>query len=68
MTAAGPAVVVGGASGIGAAVADRYRSDRVDVVVWDRAGDADIRCDITDTDQVGAAVAATIGRIGVPAR
>jgi NAD(P)-dependent dehydrogenase (short-subunit alcohol dehydrogenase family) len=66
VTAAGPAVVVGGASGIGAAVADRYRSARVDVVVWDRVGDPDIRCDITDPDQVGAAVAATIGRIGVP--
>ena len=68
MTAAGPAVVVGGASGIGAAVTDRYRSDGVDVVVWDRAGDADIRCDITDTDQVAAAVAATVERIGVPAQ
>jgi NAD(P)-dependent dehydrogenase (short-subunit alcohol dehydrogenase family) len=60
--------VVGGASGIGAAVTDRYRADGIDVVVWDRVGDADIRCDITDTDQVDTAVAATVERIGVPAQ
>jgi NAD(P)-dependent dehydrogenase (short-subunit alcohol dehydrogenase family) len=64
---AGPAVVVGGGSGIGAAVADRYRSARVEVVVWDRAPGSDIRCDISDPEQVDAAARATLERIGVPA-
>jgi len=62
----GPAVVIGGGSGIGAAVADRYRSARVDVVVWDRAPGSDIHCDISDPEQVDAAARATIDRIGAP--
>jgi len=63
----GPAVVVGGGSGIGAAVADRYRATGVEVVVWDRAPGADVLCDITDADQVEAATASTLDRIGTPA-
>ena len=51
------AVVVGGASGIGAAVADRHRQRGDDVVVWDLADGADVRCDITDAAQVDAAAA-----------
>ena len=62
----GPAVVVGGGSGIGAAVAARYRSTGVDVVVWDRAPGSDIECDITDPGQVDAAARATLDRVGVP--
>ena len=63
----GPAVVVGGGSGIGAAVADRYRSAQVDVVVWDRASGSDIVCDISDPEQVDAATRTTLDRVGVPA-
>lgn len=61
------AVVVGGASGIGAAVAARQRAAGVTTVVWDIRGDPDIACDITQTAAVEAATAATIERIGVPA-
>jgi NAD(P)-dependent dehydrogenase (short-subunit alcohol dehydrogenase family) len=60
------AVVVGGGSGIGAAVAAAQRARGVDVLVWDVAGDTDIRCDITDPGQVDAATSATMNRIGVP--
>jgi NAD(P)-dependent dehydrogenase (short-subunit alcohol dehydrogenase family) len=60
------AVVVGGASGIGAAVAERLAARDVAVVVWDLAGDPDVRCDITDPAAVEAAVAATLERIGPP--
>ena len=62
----GPAVVVGGGSGIGAAVAARYRAAQVDVVVWDVAGDRDVECDITDPEQIDAATAATVALVGVP--
>ncbi len=67
MTGAGPAVVIGGGSGIGAAVVDRYRSAGVDVVVWDQAPGSDIRCDISDPEEVDAAARATVDRIGPPA-
>jgi len=62
----GPAVVVGGGSGIGASVAARYRAAQVDVVVWDVAGDSDIVCDITDPEQIDAATAATVALVGMP--
>jgi NAD(P)-dependent dehydrogenase (short-subunit alcohol dehydrogenase family) len=60
------AVVVGGASGIGAAVAARHRAAGTDVVVWDVSGGADIVCDITDADQVAAAAERTVADHGVP--
>ncbi len=65
---AGPAgaVVVGGASGIGAAVAESYRERGVPLSVWDVAGARDISCDISDPAQVDAAMADTIATIGVP--
>jgi NAD(P)-dependent dehydrogenase (short-subunit alcohol dehydrogenase family) len=65
---AGPAgaVVVGGASGIGAAVAQSYRERGVPLSVWDVAGERDVTCDISDPDQVDAAMATTIAVIGVP--
>jgi NAD(P)-dependent dehydrogenase (short-subunit alcohol dehydrogenase family) len=66
-TVPGPAVVVGGGSGIGAAVAHRQRVEGGEVVVWDLAGGADVRCDITDVDQVSAAADATVARVGPPA-
>lgn len=60
------AVVVGGASGIGAAVAARQRAAGVEVLVWDIADGADITCDIADPDQVAAAVERTVAEHGVP--
>lgn len=60
------AVVVGGGSGIGAAVVRRLRARGDDVVVWDVTDDADIHCDVTDPAQVDAAGAATVARLGAP--
>lgn len=60
------AVVVGGASGIGAAVAGGHRAAGLAVTVWDVADGADVVCDITDADQVTAAMAHTLDRQGVP--
>ncbi len=59
-------MVVGGASGIGAAVADRYRAAGIEVVVWDRAPGGDLLCDITDPDQVDEAARSTLHRVGAP--
>ncbi len=59
-------MVVGGGSGIGAALAARYRRAGEVVVVWDIAGSHDIRCDVSDPGQVDAAAAATDARIGTP--
>jgi NAD(P)-dependent dehydrogenase (short-subunit alcohol dehydrogenase family) len=60
-------VVVGGASGIGAAVVERQRKAGAEVLVWDIAEGADIVCDISDPHQVEAAVEATLSRSGTPA-
>jgi NAD(P)-dependent dehydrogenase (short-subunit alcohol dehydrogenase family) len=60
------AVVVGGSSGIGAAVVARLRARGDDVVVWDIDDAGDVRCDINDPAQVDAATAATLERIGLP--
>jgi len=60
------AVVVGGGSGIGAAVVALHRTRGDDVVVWDIGADAEIRCDVADPDQVDAAAAATLQRVGTP--
>jgi len=62
----GAHVVVGGASGIGAAVVDAERTRGTDVVVWDIAGAYDVKCDVTDPASVDAALEDTLGRIGVP--
>jgi NAD(P)-dependent dehydrogenase (short-subunit alcohol dehydrogenase family) len=59
------AVVVGGASGIGAAVAERQRAAGFEVLTWDRSG-CDFDCDILDSEQVDAATADTVARFGVP--
>jgi NAD(P)-dependent dehydrogenase (short-subunit alcohol dehydrogenase family) len=61
------AIVTGGGSGIGSAVADRLRIAGTDVVVWD-IKDGDIDCDISDPDSVAAAVDRTIAGHGVPSR
>ena len=60
------ALVVGGTSGIGAAVVERYRSDGVDVCTWDVAGAPDVTCDIADPAQIDQAMASTLDRIGLP--
>lgn len=60
------AVVVGGASGIGAAVADAYRAKGVPVLVWDIAGSPDVECDVTAQESIDAALAETVGDIGLP--
>jgi NAD(P)-dependent dehydrogenase (short-subunit alcohol dehydrogenase family) len=59
-------VVIGGGSGIGAAVAARLRSSGSRVVVWDLAG-GDLECDISNPDQVEAAAAETLELVGPPA-
>jgi NAD(P)-dependent dehydrogenase (short-subunit alcohol dehydrogenase family) len=62
------ALVSGGASGIGAAVAARLRSAGAHVVVLDVNEPHDYRCDVSDPAAVDAAVAAVVGSIGVPTR
>lgn len=54
------AVVTGGASGIGAASAERLREDGMRVITLDFAGRPDMRVDVTD----GAALAAAAAEIG----
>jgi NAD(P)-dependent dehydrogenase (short-subunit alcohol dehydrogenase family) len=61
------ALVTGGASGIGRAVAGRLRDAGHDVVVWDLSG-ADIACDVSDPDAVSAAMEQTVREHGVPTR
>lgn len=54
------ALVTGGASGLGAATAERLRSDGLEVVTVDRAGDANELLDVTDR----AAVSELARRVG----
>jgi NAD(P)-dependent dehydrogenase (short-subunit alcohol dehydrogenase family) len=62
----GTPVIVGGGSGMGAALAASYWSTGARPLIWDIAGEPDIVCDISDPAAVDAAVAQTIERIGVP--
>ncbi|HEY1650641.1 MAG TPA: SDR family oxidoreductase [Acidimicrobiales bacterium] len=62
----GLALVVGGASGIGAALVAAYRAAGTPVATWDVAGEPDVTCDVADPDAVDAAVEETRGRFGVP--
>ena len=57
------ALVTGGASGIGAAVAELLRSRGDDVVTLDRAG-GDVVVDVTDAEAVPRAVADAASRMG----
>jgi 3-oxoacyl-[acyl-carrier protein] reductase len=50
------AIVTGGTSGLGAACANRLRSDRVEVVTLDVSSDADLSVDVADSAAVEAAV------------
>jgi NAD(P)-dependent dehydrogenase (short-subunit alcohol dehydrogenase family) len=63
----GPGVVVGGGSGIGAALVAMMRGTGTEVIVWDLAGHGDLDCDIRDPEQIAAATKATIELIGPPA-
>jgi NAD(P)-dependent dehydrogenase (short-subunit alcohol dehydrogenase family) len=60
------AIVTGGASGIGAATVARLRGAGHDVVVWDRAGTADVVADVSDPSSVDAAMTATLESGPVP--
>ncbi len=60
------ALVIGGGSGIGAAVASSYRSEGTTAVVWDIEGDRDVTCDVAEPDEVDEAVGVTSLRWGVP--
>jgi NAD(P)-dependent dehydrogenase (short-subunit alcohol dehydrogenase family) len=59
-------VVVGGASGIGAAVVEAARSAGADVLVLDVNGQYDVACDVSDPASVDRAVAETVQQVGVP--
>lgn len=59
------AVVTGGASGLGRAVADAFRAFGARAVVWDVA-DRDRPVDVRDPDQVDAALADVVRDVGVP--
>jgi len=60
------ALVIGGGSGIGAAVAEAYRARGTTTVVWDIAGPHDVRCDVTEPDAIDDAVGVTRQRWGIP--
>jgi NAD(P)-dependent dehydrogenase (short-subunit alcohol dehydrogenase family) len=62
----GLALVIGGGSGIGAALVEAYRSQGAPVVTWDIAGDPDISCDVRDPDAVERSVDETRRRWGIP--
>jgi NAD(P)-dependent dehydrogenase (short-subunit alcohol dehydrogenase family) len=60
------ALVIGGASGIGAALVARYRQESIPVTVWDVDGQFDVHCDIADPDQIVDALQATRQTSGLP--
>lgn len=62
------AIVTGGCSGIGAAIAERFRREGAAVVVLDLADGADVRCDVTDqaaVDDAFDSVVAANGRLDI---
>jgi NAD(P)-dependent dehydrogenase (short-subunit alcohol dehydrogenase family) len=59
-------LVIGGGSGIGAALVARQRQAGTSTVVWDIAGELDVQCDVTDAAAIDAAVEDTRARWGVP--
>ncbi len=60
------ALVIGGGSGIGAALAEAYRARGTTTVTWDIAGSHDVTCDVTEPDAIDDAVGVTRRRWGVP--
>ena len=61
------ALVIGGGSGIGAAVAALHRTQGTPTAVWDVAGERDVTCDIADPAQIEKAAAA-IAAADLPSR
>jgi NAD(P)-dependent dehydrogenase (short-subunit alcohol dehydrogenase family) len=59
------ALVIGGASGIGAAVAELYRDQNVPTSVWDVAGAYDVHCDIARPEEIERAVREA-AKMGIP--
>ncbi len=62
------ALVVGGASGIGAALVEAYGEAGTTAVVWDVAGRRDVTCDVADPGAIDAALDETRRRWGVPSQ
>jgi NAD(P)-dependent dehydrogenase (short-subunit alcohol dehydrogenase family) len=60
------ALVIGGGSGIGAALADAYRAQGTTTVTWDIDGSRDVTCDVREPDAIDDAVGLTRMRWGVP--
>ena len=50
------ALVIGGGSGIGAALADAYRAQGTTTVTWDIDGSHDVTCDVREPDAIDDAV------------
>jgi NAD(P)-dependent dehydrogenase (short-subunit alcohol dehydrogenase family) len=60
------ALVIGGASGIGAEVVKLYRAQDIDVVVWDVQEPYDISCDVGDPDNIERAIQETLAHGSIP--
>ena len=60
------ALVIGGASGIGAALTDAYRAQGMTAVTWDIEGRHDVTCDVREPDAIDDAVGLTRMRWGIP--
>jgi NAD(P)-dependent dehydrogenase (short-subunit alcohol dehydrogenase family) len=60
------ALVIGGGSGIGAALVDGYRAQGTQVVTWDIAGDPHVTCDVADPEAIDGAIDETRRRWGIP--
>jgi NAD(P)-dependent dehydrogenase (short-subunit alcohol dehydrogenase family) len=60
------ALVIGGGSGIGAALTEAYRSQGTRTATWDIEGPHDVTCDVREPDAIDAAVGVTLQRWGVP--
>jgi NAD(P)-dependent dehydrogenase (short-subunit alcohol dehydrogenase family) len=60
------ALVIGGGSGIGAAVVARHRDLGTPVTVWDVAGSFDVHCDVAEPEEINRALGETVASGGLP--